>query len=185
MTKLKDSVLKEPRKGKKEQTKQNDNVVQVKRMGESAPMKESDSSYTCPEDTVIIGREHSGDENGDTKYIYGLLIYNDIICKVSGGTWSEWEKESDSSFTCPEDTVIVGREHNGDENGDTRYKYASVSLHSSPMKTVNGEWSAWDKESDSNFICPENTVMIGREHDGDENGDTRYKYANIIPSEEI
>ena len=47
------------------------------------------------------------------------------------------------------------------------------------MTTINGQemgQSKWIKESASSYICPPDTIMIGREHQGDENGNTRYKY---------
>lgn len=35
------------------------------------------------------------------------------------------------------------------------------------------------KESGSYFLCPSNTVMTGRYHKGDENGQTQYEYATL------
>ncbi len=36
----------------------------------SDSMKESNSSFHCPPSCIIVGREHSGDENGLTRYAY-------------------------------------------------------------------------------------------------------------------
>ena len=35
------------------------------------------------------------------------------------------------------------------------------------------------KESGSKFLCPNNTVLTGRWHKGDENGKTQYEYATL------
>lgn len=35
------------------------------------------------------------------------------------------------------------------------------------------------KESESYFLCPTNTVMTGRFHQGDENKNTQYEYATL------
>jgi len=34
-------------------------------------------------------------------------------------------------------------------------------------------------EKNSLFLCPENTVMTGRRHWGDENGDSAYEYSTL------
>jgi len=155
-------------------------VINVQKIGTSEKIKESESNFTCPENTVMIGRIHHGDENAATQYVYGLLTLNDVVCTVFNVKESEWIKESQSVFICPENTVIIGREHTGDENGNTRYKYANVRLRIFTLVRANEQWSDWVKESDSDYISPPNTVMIGREHRGDENAKTRYRYANIV-----
>lgn len=48
-------------------------VIPGKRF-ESASIKESDGkTFQCPENTVLTGRYHSGDENGYTVYQYATL----------------------------------------------------------------------------------------------------------------
>ena len=39
---------------------------------------------------------------------------------------SEYMKESESSFICPDGALIVGREHIGDENGKTQYSFKKL-----------------------------------------------------------
>lgn len=114
----------------------------------SGPIKESDhyNGYTCPANHLMVGQEHSGDENGTTTY-YCARFYVDnpngtfswIIWKNTDDTdhqyktaWSQALKESIHEFTCfnetpahdeaPHDSAIIGRAHYGDENGQTWYK---------------------------------------------------------------
>lgn len=42
----------------------------------TAGMKESNSYFLCPAGTVMTGRTHSGDENGETIYSQGYLYIN-------------------------------------------------------------------------------------------------------------
>ena len=144
------------------------------------------SSFVCPPDTVMTFRAHSGDENDPTTYGCKSGTVEVLDFKTVAGDWSEWKQESgknsggESSFTCPAAQVIVGREHEGDENGNTRYLCARVLVRGSIGAWGMQAWSDWVKESSSSFECPQNEVMIGREHKGDENGNTRYSCASIV-----
>ncbi|WP_181874199.1 hypothetical protein [Marinitenerispora sediminis] len=80
----------------------------------------------CPTNQVLLGRAHSGDENGSTTYYCGLILIDGQQVQVSAPIWSGSQRESDSFFAAPVNQVLVGRQHSGDENGQTRYLYARI-----------------------------------------------------------
>ncbi|CAI1824573.1 Uncharacterised protein [Serratia marcescens] len=139
--------------------------------GWSTPVKESYSNFQCGENSVLIGRQHSGDENGTT--LYQCAKTN---LKIESITTSEQMRESSGvNYVCPDNQVMVGRKHDGDEDGYTSYTCGKAYTKTEqPVKVVKGSWSKEQKESRSSFTCPTNQVMIGRVHTSDENGDTRY-----------
>ena len=101
----------------------------------TAGIKESDSYFLCPANTVMTGRYHYDDENGQTQYEYATLKAVDengnIVSRtitVENVLWSPAIKESDSSYISA-NRVIVGRQHNGNENGDTKYATAIVKFN--------------------------------------------------------
>lgn len=92
----------------------------------------------CPSNHFMTARYHSGDETADTYYTCGT---------VSGYTtrspqWSPEFRESGLDkiegthvtandkryiyFTCPINTVMTARWHDGDENGKTKYQCATL-----------------------------------------------------------
>lgn len=168
----------------------------------SGRYKESNSSFICPESShVIVGREHEGDENGNTWYKYGeLKIVKPLTgsnleltgVRLSKTFCTDYMKESSSCFMA-DDNVIVGREHNGDENGKTRYFYKKVfvktaegtylqckaSPSSSYRKTMSvkesvGVWQECRMSVSMDDGTSKNAymAMYGREHHDDENGTT-------------
>ena len=85
--------------------------------------------------------------------------------------------------------LITGRKHAGDENGYTKYQYASLKAIDFSGKQINGvitisdlQWSEEHKESDSAsfFQAPSGRVITGRQHFGDENGNTRYQTGIVL-----
>ncbi|MCM1194257.1 MAG: hypothetical protein NC548_34280 [Lachnospiraceae bacterium] len=172
----------------------------------SEELKESSSKFRCPDDDqVIVGRYHKGDENGKTQYKYGKVqivkqlpetVKVDINgIRLSKIFYSEYMKESNSCFL-KDNAVIVGREHSGDENGNTRYLYKRVFVETNerlflPCKTASGEYikTFSAKESTGEWIEYPVTInengekkvvyatMYGREHHGDENGTTTTYFA--------
>ena len=148
------------------------------------------SEYVCQGNTILTGRWHKGDENGKTQYEYAELelvdengnkvIEPDLKIIVGEPVWQEHIKESSGkAFKSTDNQVIVGRRHYGDENGDTEYATATVTLKrgsNNPTVTlVDCYWSTPIKESDGKwFKADAGCVMVGRKHTGDENGDTMY-----------
>ncbi|MFO1432030.1 MAG: Ig-like domain-containing protein [Candidatus Competibacteraceae bacterium] len=177
------------------------------------------STFECSANQVMVGREHGdhrgngkADENGDTRYKCATISNGGVAINLEPKDWSNWIQESGkedgtnkSTFECSANQVMVGREHgdhrgNGkaDENGDTRYKCATISFSycGFAINLEPKDWSNWIQESGkedgtnrSTFECSANQVMVGREHGdhrgngkADENGDTRYKCATISAS---
>lgn len=99
-------------------------------------MKESRSNFLCPTNTVMTGRYHKGDENGQTQYEYATLKAVDVNGNIVAGTitvedvkWDSSIKESSGGgYDAPANRVIVGRKHDGDENGQTQYATAIIKI---------------------------------------------------------
>ncbi|MFJ3109009.1 hypothetical protein [Pseudomonas putida] len=87
-------------------------------------------------------------------------------------------------FTCPTDSVMVGRGHKGDETGYTTYRcatlYKDTEAVENKMIVVPGDWEKEVKESNSDFTCGLGKVMIGRAHKSDENGPTKYRCGQLF-----
>jgi len=121
----------------------------------SQSMKESNSSFLCPTNTVMTGRYHSGDENGQTQYEYATLKAVDSNGNLISGTitvedvrWETSFKESSGSgYDALSGRVIVGRQHSGDENGQTKYATAIVKFNAQSTTLGNGINSSSIKES--------------------------------------
>jgi hypothetical protein len=160
--------------------------------------RESASLFTCPTDTVTTGRWHDChnkgercDENGDSSVYCRRVERGGVAYTVAEGTWSQDVVESAGTpFLCPQNTVMTGRRHDCgnkddgkkcDENGTTRYLCASLAYNGQPVNIVpeNGIWTAYIEESTSQFVCPDELVLNGRQHDGDENGKTRYHCISV------
>lgn len=165
-------------------------TIEVTDIKWSGAIKESDGIlFQAPENRVIVGRQHSGDENGWTKYATAIVKANGEIVPTISIQQTPSIKESASVwFVTDAYRIIVGRCHIGDENGMTFYLtaelvYDSTLLDPAPKGTYIipniRSVSSVLRESESDFMCPVNTVITGRWHDGDENGETTYQYATL------
>jgi hypothetical protein len=170
---------------------------------QSGSFKESNSLFEAPANTVITGRYHSGDENGQTAYKYASLkaVYEDGTPAPGTVTlediaWSGWWKESNQNSSPFSDTrVMIGRQHNGDENGQTRHKLATIKYDGQVMSresymtyaAVAGKFKVGEtinKESDTHWAEAGGwEFMYNRNHVGDEKGKTIYVYGS--PQKEI
>ncbi|WP_144171741.1 hypothetical protein [Pseudomonas sp. Kh13] len=182
---------------------------------QSYTVVENDSDFKCSDNYVITHRYHKGDENAHTAYTCTQVKGNGteaILMKQSFTSAKisecgrrkpngEHEDPPDKNcteavtynkdqvdpiyFTCPTDSVMVGRKHEGDENGYTTYTCAEFYKDTIDNDKKNrmivepGEWKGWVKESDSNFTCGVGEVMIGRAHKSDENGPTGYRCGTL------
>ncbi|WP_344979097.1 hypothetical protein [Streptosporangium fragile] len=151
----------------------------VIRYGSVHRLKEPNSIFVCPADEVLIGRDHKGDENGWTKYHCGQIVIDGEPASVLDGNWSPTMVESDSHFTTSNDRVILGRRHDGDENGLTQYFTGTVHWRGSQVRIASRRWTAAMRESDHSGRAGSNEVMVGRWHNGDENGDTFYEFGKV------
>jgi len=144
----------------------------------SGAIKESNgTAYICPSGKVLTGRQHSGDENGNTTY--QCCNVGSPQATPTSCAWSAWFKESNGTwFSCPSNQYMVGRQHSGDENGNSRYYCCNLTQGGLqiPVAGATCDWSSSVKESSSSFECP--SVMVGRRHSGDENGSTWYRCCN-------
>ncbi|MEE1920595.1 hypothetical protein V0R50_09090 [Pseudomonas sp. 148P] len=91
--------------------------------------------------------------------------------------WQGAGSEEDSKFHCGGDFIMIGRAHIGDEEKKTDYRCATASQASEGVTLKNHREDEGQDENDSYYVCPVNTVMTGREHDGSETGKTRYTCA--------
>lgn len=84
--------------------------------------------FTCPTNTVMTGRWHTGDEEGYTRYQCASLVNSSgQAVQVEPLDWSEGHKESGGhSEACGTNQIMIGRAHEGDENGQTRYLCANL-----------------------------------------------------------
>ncbi|MFF3955509.1 hypothetical protein ACFYY1_20075 [Streptomyces sp. NPDC001890] len=148
--------------------------------GYTQTVKESSGvPVTCPTNQVLLGRSHSGDENGSTTYYCGLVLIDGQMARVGAPHWSDAQRESNSFFSAPSNEVLVGRQHSGDENGPTRYATASLSAWGRTVELTSYRWTPGQRESNSYSKAGEYEVMVGRQHSGDDNGQTSYQYARI------
>jgi len=90
--------------------------------------KESRSSYTAPADQALAGRWHTGDENGTTRYRTATIHWQGGQVRLTDSGWSGEHKESNHNWQAEPAKVMIGRWHTGDENGKTKYQYATVTV---------------------------------------------------------
>ena len=154
------------------------------------------SEFTCPDGLAITGREHQGDHNGATRYQCGPLRYTEhpVLVNTNEGIWSDQIQESGKregraqGYDCPDNTIMIGRKHEGNENGSTQYKCAPfIFAQDIQLKLEPGDWTAIVRESGketgigkSSFVCPDGQGMIGRIHKGDGNGYSRVRCAELV-----
>lgn len=144
--------------------------------------KESDHDFKCGAEGsgttgyVIVGRKHSGDENGDTNYRCGKVIQFKVLDPPGEHQVLSNEPDDGNYVVCPENKVLTGRKHQGDENATEYFTCSSLKdIWGNIMQVVpQPNWSQNFDEDSHDFTCDENTVMIGKYHKGDENGDTSY-----------
>ena len=147
----------------------------------SEEFHESWSRYHCTADTVLSGRAHRGDEHTDGWTKYKCATLTQFGKPVTTGEQFESGniEENWHIFECPTNMAMNGREHDDDENGDTRYYCVKLTGALGELQLTPGAWSAGVPENKNTFECPANQVLVGRRHDSDENGDTFYKCASI------
>lgn len=135
--------------------------------------------FTCPTNTVLTGRSHYGDENAPTTYYCSFILIDGEQAQVYLGDWNNRQKESRSDYSAPDNEAVAGRWHEGDENGYTRYRSATVYWRGQRVLLTGGDISGAYRESNHAWQADANRVMTGRVHTGDENGTTRYRFATV------
>lgn len=158
--------------------------------------KISESCYKADKGCIIVGRKHSGDENGYTYYKTGkpvIVPFNNqkvpdnLSISLAHQNTTDGQKQSRSNFLCEGNYAIIGRTHEGDENGQTSLTVAELiftqggeSLQDYEIKTQT-ETVKVDKEDSGKWatLSPEPNVylpMTGMQHVGDENGKSIYTF---------
>ena len=162
------------------------------------------SSYKAKFGCVIVGRKHTGDENGLTYYLTGKPKIFDVdlrneVHEVRFAVFdrhnSDSFKQSNLNFTCEGNNVIVGRAHTGDENGFTTFVYAELAVKKvnligkynysigvvEPKDSLLFEESIKiAKESNGEWALSKlgeyYLPMVAMSHSGDENGTSTYGF---------
>lgn len=141
--------------------------------------KESASDFMCQSNYMLIGRKHSGDENGQTSYRCGWAKQFEHLKFRNPKTYAP-QSERGYHFTCDKNTIMIGRKHQGNENGNTTYTCAEVvDVWGHAMQVTPIKLHTPYTESNHEFECPTNQAIMGRNHDGDENGRTQYLCAQL------
>ena len=153
-------------------------TIKVERAG-GETVREWIDPFTCPTNTVLTGRSHYGDEDDPTTYYCSFILINGEQAQVYLGDWTARQKESRSDYSAPDHQAVAGRWHEGDENGYTRYRAASIYWRGQRVLLANGDISGVYRESSHTWQADENKVMTGRLHNGDENGATYYRFATV------
>lgn len=163
-------------------------VVDLENVQLSQPFKQSELDFVCPANTCIVGRIHTGDENGTTQFKYARLIPDPnsgvvgAISLTNPMTTGNF-RQSDFNYNAPSGYVITGWQHSGDENGNTSFQYSKVSFITAPAtasyNTDNSMVSANIQESagvwwTGQIMGELAQFLTGTSHDGDENGTTTY-----------
>lgn len=134
------------------------------------------SDFTCPAGEVFIGRQHRGDENGDT---WTRCAYLQIGAQQQIAVADSWDnsntvvvqgKESRSGYDgtgeCPANTWIIARQHYGDENGNTKTWCARAYAGTKQAHTTNNYWPAGYREYDGTvFTCQATNGTTPKEWD--------------------
>ena len=162
------------------------------------------SSYKAKFGCVIVGRKHTGDENGLTYYLTGKpKIFDVDLCNevdevgiaVLDKHTTDSFKQSNLNFTCEGNNVIVGRTHTGDENGFTTFVYAELAVKKvNPIGRYNYSIGVVEpkdpllfeesikiaKESNGEWAFSKlgeyYLPMVAMSHSGDENGTSTYGF---------
>ncbi|MDG9885532.1 hypothetical protein N7650_22070 [Pseudomonas sp. GD04058] len=158
--------------------------VTVEPLGWSEAQWEQDSRFHCPTDQFLIARRHRGDEyqKGWTAYQCGKAFQFQAIPIKDPKLIREVHEAAGIEFICPENQVMTGREHDGDENGATRYYCGTpYDYWDRPLQVKPDKWF-WtpDENIEHTAACPENMFMIGRYHKGDEEEPSRYLCARVF-----
>ncbi|GAA3411701.1 hypothetical protein [Streptosporangium vulgare] len=154
-------------------------TIKVERIYTETVWESMGVQFTCPPNQVLTGRSHYGDENKQTTYYCSRILINGEQVQVHSGDWTSPQRESRSDYSAPDNQVVVGRWHEDDENGGTRYRSAALYWQGRQVWLIDGGTSGEYKESSHSWQGGSGKVMTGRTHYGDENGKTWYRFATV------
>ncbi|RJL33076.1 hypothetical protein D5H75_09450 [Bailinhaonella thermotolerans] len=97
----------------------------------SLGQREDYSTYQAPWNHVLVGRWHTGDEKGITRYRPGTMTWRGRQVYIDMHTWTGPMRESSHASHADVDQrqIMTGRIHSGNENGDTKYQYGKIFLY--------------------------------------------------------
>lgn len=142
---------------------------------------------------IMTERRHEGDENGQTEDVF----HQPKVIDCHGNEQSDMEvilfnfdtqgfaKESKSDVF---GRLITGRLHQGDENGKTQYQTVIVKVRKKKLcgkytekttRLTNVNRLGPFSESAGTSVKSEGQFMVGRDHQGDENGSSTYSFATL------
>ncbi|MCI0910838.1 hypothetical protein [Pseudomonas putida] len=142
----------------------------------------NDSPFSCPKDEVIIVRIRNDWELG-RKIFYWCAPLRQGGNEVTLSDEIESAPISESGghyFSCPANTVMTGRDHDGGVDGNTRYRCATPKVNGHALTVTPMGWSDTQREDDSAFSCqPFGRVMVGHWHQGLYSGPSRVRCATV------
>lgn len=77
-------------------------------------------------------------ENAPTTYYCSFVLIDGEQAQVHLGDWTSPQRESRSDYSAPDNQVVVGRWHEDDENGDTRYRGAAMYWQGRQVRLIDG-----------------------------------------------
>ncbi|WP_095117200.1 hypothetical protein [Pseudomonas sp. Irchel 3F3] len=90
-------------------------------------LENDDVYFMCPPGKVMVGRKQETFYFGPTNYACAALTNGDEKLNIRWfDGWSAPQNENESDFTCPDDSFLVGRYHDGGFDGPTRYRCATA-----------------------------------------------------------
>ncbi|MFJ4110466.1 hypothetical protein [Pseudomonas sp. NPDC089758] len=143
---------------------------------------EYDSTFSCEKDEVIIVRIRNERDHGDKTFYWCAPLRRDgnavtLSDEIESASFSE---SGGHYFSCPPNTVMTGRDHEGRAGGNTSYRCATPKVNGHALTVTPLPWSATQPENQSVFTCqPGGRVMIGRWHDDGERGPSRVRCAIV------
>jgi hypothetical protein len=141
-------------------------------------VSEDEHRFLCPANMIWTGRDHYGDETGQTYYFCSPAMQDEPVTVTVDSVWlGPYEEHKGDYVRCAADKVMTGREHRGDEEGNTYYQCGTPKAKFGNLQVVpDATWTHVGNETDSKFQCPANKVIVGRYHYGDEDGTSSTKY---------
>lgn len=145
--------------------------------------------FQCGTSSVLVGREHEGEAGGDTRFQCAKLSLDGQPITGVEWRWSDWFTEGveggdgGHDFAAAPSHLMGGMEKKGDENGYTRYWMVRATVGGKPVYArVERQYDV--DEHDHHFTCPQNQVIVGRDHYSDEEGPTGYLCATVWTMDE-
>lgn len=143
---------------------------------------EHSSKFKCGENRVMLGREASGTEKPTVRYLCGVPMQGtrEVVLKNQKMSPSGMHGVT-HEYVCPLNTLMTGREQDGDHLGESRYWCAEAWIGEERLEVLTlDHWWGPHTESGHAFSCTGNTVMAGMSRYGREDTKTWYRCASLF-----